>query len=102
MLNLSPEANTKKQTTKRQLENNKGHVYNMELGLFALAQSVKKSFPSDGFITPAKPQCRCSKAKGRCFLLLFRNLVLLSKPKSLCQHALSTLRGFADGAAEPL
>lgn len=52
----------------------------------------KKSLPSDAFVT-AKPWCRCNNSNKGCFLFLFRDLVLLSKPKSLCQHALSTLGG---------
>lgn len=52
----------------------------------------KKSLPSDAFVT-AKPWCRCNNSNKGCFLFLFRDLVLLSKPKSSCQHALSTLGG---------
>lgn len=57
ILSLSPDANTKKQNTNRPLDNNKGHVYNMELGLSMLAQGVKKSSPSGDFISPAEPWC---------------------------------------------
>lgn len=85
IFNLLPDANTIKQKTERQLDNEGHEIWSWTCP--CRPKVSEKSSLSDDFTGPAITWCGCNNANRRWFLLLFRDLVLWSKPKCLCQHA---------------